>query len=185
MRAGKPLEFPTQTVAASTVFPELDSYKGLPLELGRMEPTVSDPSVVAQIGMRVGIPDAGQVNALETLNIRGERSVTCKGAFDAASVDGTAARRTRRAVCEEFRKQPDALERAAELDAQYGRSPDLAALPMYCVVTAFKDPFDTKDMRTTSNNDVELRDGRAAVRRDDRRAAARQGRDHLREIERA
>ena len=25
---------------------------------------------------------------------------------------------------------------------------------MYCVVAAFKDPYDTKDMRTTSNNDV-------------------------------
>ena len=27
-------------------------------------------------------------------------------------------------------------------------------MPMYCVVTAFKDPFDTKDMRTTANSDV-------------------------------
>jgi Asp-tRNA(Asn)/Glu-tRNA(Gln) amidotransferase A subunit family amidase len=25
---------------------------------------------------------------------------------------------------------------------------------MYCIVTAVKDPFDTKDMRTTANNDV-------------------------------
>ena len=56
--------------------------------------------------------------------------------------------------CEEFRQQPDALERAAELDALYGRNPDLAALPMYCVMAAFKDPYDTKDMRTTSSNDV-------------------------------
>ena len=56
---------------------------GLPLEYGRMEPTLSDPSVQQQWGMRVGIPNAGQVNALETLNIRGERSVTCKGEFDA------------------------------------------------------------------------------------------------------
>ena len=118
-----------------------------------MEPTVSDPSVVAQIGMRVGIPDAGQVNALETLNIRGERSVTCKGAFDAHPSTGPLPAGAP-ATCEEFRKQPDALERAAELDAQYGANPDLAALPMYCVVTAVKDPFDTKDMRTTSNNDV-------------------------------
>src|SRR3546814_3193452 len=37
------------------------------------------------------------------------------------------------AACEEFRKQPDALERAAELDAKYGTQPDLAAMPMYCV----------------------------------------------------
>jgi Asp-tRNA(Asn)/Glu-tRNA(Gln) amidotransferase A subunit family amidase len=152
-RAGKPLKFPTSTVAAATVFPGLDDYRGLPLELGRMETTVSDPSVVAQIGMRVGMPDAGQVNALETLNIRGERSVTCKGAFDAHPSTGPLPAGAP-AACEEFRKQPDALERAAELDAKYGRNPDLAALPMYCVVTAVKDPFDTKDMRTTSNNDV-------------------------------
>ena len=33
-------------------------------------------------------------------------------------------------------------------------NPDLVKLPMYCVVAAFKDPYDTKDMRTTSNNDV-------------------------------
>src|SRR6185503_9896368 len=58
------------------------------------------------------------------------------------------------AVCEEFRKQPDALERAAELDKQYGRNPDLAALPMYCVTVSLKDPFDTKDMRSTAGNDV-------------------------------
>jgi amidase len=153
VRAGAPLQFPTKTIKASTIFPDLDSYKGLPLEYGRMETTVSDPSVVTQMGMRVGLPDAGQVNALETLNIRGERSVTCKGAFDTHPSSGPLPAGAP-AACEEFRKQPDALERAAELDRQYGRNPDLAALPMYCVVAAFKDPYDTKDMRTTSNNDV-------------------------------
>src|SRR4051812_18744161 len=82
-RAGASLAFPTKTVKASTVLPDLDRYQGLPLDYGRMETTVSDPSVSAQMGMRVGIPDAGQLNALETLNLRGERSVTCKGKFDA------------------------------------------------------------------------------------------------------
>ena len=77
------MAFPTQTVKASTIFPQLDQYKGLPLDFGHMAPTRSDPSVMHQLGMRVGIPDAGQLNALETLNIRGERSVTCKGGFDA------------------------------------------------------------------------------------------------------
>ena len=152
VRAGKPLVFPTNTVKASTIFPDLDRYKGIPLDYGRMERTVSDPSVFAQMGMRVGIPDAGQVNALETLNIRGERSVTCKGNFDAPS--GKPLPKGAPAVCEKFRRQPDALERAAELDAKYGTHPDLAALPMYCVVTAVKDPYDTKDMRTTANDDV-------------------------------
>jgi len=153
VRAGKPLTFPTKTVSATTLFPNLDQYRGLPPDYGRMEPTVSDPSVTAQIGMRVGIPDIGQVNALETLNIRGERSVTCKGAFDAHPSTGPLPKDAP-AGCEQFRQQPDALERAAELDAQFGAKPDLAAMPMYCVVTALKDPYDTKDMRTTSNNDV-------------------------------
>src|SRR5688572_11473434 len=83
VRAGAPLTFPTQTVAASTVFPDLDKYAGPPLDFGRMEATASDPTVQQQAGMRVGIPNAGQVNALETFNIRGERSVACKGPFDA------------------------------------------------------------------------------------------------------
>ena len=153
VRAGKPLEFPTRTVAASTVFPDLESYKGLPLDLGRMEPAVSDPTVVQQQGMRVGMPNAGQINALETLNIRGERSVTCKGAFDALPSTGPLPAGAPEA-CEKFRQQPDALERASQLDARYGKNIDLTAMPMYCVVTILKDPFDTKDMRSTANNDV-------------------------------
>jgi Asp-tRNA(Asn)/Glu-tRNA(Gln) amidotransferase A subunit family amidase len=153
VRAGAPIRFPTGTRKASDVFPDLAQYRGRPLDYGRMAPTVSDPGVMTQMGMRVGIPDAGQLNALETLNIRGERSVTCKGAFDAPRSSGPLPADAP-APCEAFRQQPDALERAAELDARYGRNPDLAALPMYCVVTAVKDPFDTKDMRTTSNSDV-------------------------------
>jgi amidase len=153
IRAGSPLIFPTKTVKAATIFPDLAEYKGLPLDYGRMERTVSDPSVFAEMGMRVGIANAGQVNALETLNIRGERSVTCKGKFDAPPSSGPLPPGAP-AVCEKFRQQPDALERAAELDAQYGANPDLDALPMYCVVASFKDPYDTKDMRTTANNDV-------------------------------
>jgi Asp-tRNA(Asn)/Glu-tRNA(Gln) amidotransferase A subunit family amidase len=153
VRGGAPLVFPTKTVKASTVFPDLDKYAGVPLDYGRMEPTVSDPGVVAQIGLRVGIPDVGQVNALETLNIRGERSVTCHGKFDAHPSTGPLPKNAPPA-CEAFRKLPDALERAAELDAKYGANPDLNALPMYCITTALKDPFDTKDMRTTSNNDA-------------------------------
>jgi Asp-tRNA(Asn)/Glu-tRNA(Gln) amidotransferase A subunit family amidase len=153
VRAGAPLKFQTQTVAASTIFPDLDRYAGLPLDYGRMESTVSDPTVMQQAGMRVGIPNAGQVNALETLNIRGERSVTCKGAFDAHPSTGPLPPGAP-PECEAFRQQPDALERASELDAQYGRNPDLAALPMYCITVAFKDPYDTKDMRSTSGSDA-------------------------------
>src|SRR6185295_18345519 len=64
VRAGSPIEFPTKTVPVSSVLPNFSDYLGLPMELGRMEPTVSDPGVVQQFGMRVGIPNAGQLNAL-------------------------------------------------------------------------------------------------------------------------
>ena len=83
--------------------------------------------VQLQVGLRVGIPNAGQLNALETLNIRGERSITCKGDFDRAPSAGPLPPGAP-AACEEFRKKPDALERAAELDKQYGRNPDLATI---------------------------------------------------------
>src|SRR5580704_5326666 len=76
MRAGAPLRFPVATAAASTIYPDLDQYRGKPLEFGGMEATASDPAVSQQYGMITGIPNAGQLNALATLNIRGERSVT-------------------------------------------------------------------------------------------------------------
>jgi Asp-tRNA(Asn)/Glu-tRNA(Gln) amidotransferase A subunit family amidase len=153
VRAGAPLLFPTQTVEASSVLPDLDQYQGPPLEYGRMEPTASDPSVQQQFGMIVGIPNAGQVNALATLNIRGERSVTCRGDFDKHPSLGPLPSAAP-PVCEYFRQCPDALERAAELDAKYGRNPDLEAMPMYGVVFSFKDSFDVKDMRSTGAGDA-------------------------------
>ena len=153
-RAGSPLLFPTKTVAASSLIPNLDEYAGPPLELGRMEATASDPSVQQQYGMVVGIPNAGQLSAFETLNIRGERSVTCKGEFDAPP--GTPLPAGAPAACEEFRKQPDALERAAELDALYGRNPDLEKMPMYCAAITVKNWYDVKDMRSTGGNDVDF-----------------------------
>lgn len=152
VRAGSPLKFPTATVAVSKILPDFDKYKGLPIEYGRLEATASDPKVVQQRGMLIGIPDAGQLNALSTLNIRGERSVTCQGAFDAAP--GTPLPPGAPAACEKFRQQPDALERAAALDKQYGRTPDLKTMPMYCAVFSFKDVYDTSDMRNTGGADV-------------------------------
>ena len=153
LRGGAPLHFPTETVKASALLPDLDKYKGPPLEFGRMESTASDPDVVQQFGMTVGKPDAGQVNALATLNIRGERSVTCRGDFDRHPSLGPLPKGAP-PVCEYFRHLPDALERAAELDARYGRNPDLENMPMYGVVFSFKDPFDTKDMRSTGGGDA-------------------------------
>jgi amidase len=153
VRAGAPLRFPTFTVKISDVLPDLDKYKGPPIEYGRMEATASDPNVQQQFGMIVGRPKAGQVNTLATLNIRGERSVTCRGDFDRHPSLGPLPPGAP-PVCEFFRQQPDALERAAELDARYGSNPDLEKMPMYGVVFSFKDPFDTKDMRSTGGGDA-------------------------------
>src|SRR5256712_2024238 len=153
VRAAAPLRFPPETVKASTVLPDLHKYSGPALEYGRMEATASDPSVQQQYGMIVGKPQAAQVNALATLNIRGERSVTCRGDFDRHPSAGPLPPGAP-AVCEMLRRLPDALELAAQLDATYGRNPDLETLPMYGVVFSFKDPFDTKDMRTTAGGDA-------------------------------
>jgi len=153
VRAMAALPFPTDTVKASTILPDLHKYQGPALEYGRMEATASDPGVMQQYGMIVGKPDAGQLNALATLNIRGERSVTCRGDFDRHPSAGPLPPGAP-PVCEMFRRLPDALERAAELDATYGRNPDLEKMPMYGVVFSFKDPFDTKDMRSTGGGDA-------------------------------
>ena len=153
VRAGAPVSFPTETVKASTILPDLNKYKGKPIEYGRMEPTISDPSVQQQFGMIAGIPNTGQLNALATLNIRGERSVTCRGDYDKHPSEGPLPPGAP-AVCEMFRRLPDALETAAELDAKYGRNPDLEKMPMYGVVFSFKDSFDTKDMRSTGGGDA-------------------------------
>jgi amidase len=155
INAGKAITYPTRTVAVTSVLPQFDQYQGLPIEYGRMEATRSDPGVQQQYGMRVGMTDAGQVNALETLNLRGERSVSCKAQCDANPSTGPLPTSCP-AACEAFRQQPDALERAEQLDKQYGRKPDLKSLPMYCVVFSLKNWYDAKDMRATGGNDVDF-----------------------------
>ncbi|MEO8482187.1 MAG: amidase family protein [Acidobacteriota bacterium] len=137
-------------VEATKSLPDGDPKKTPPIELGRWESTSSDPETKQQYGMLVGIPNAGQLRALSMINIRGERSVTCKGEFDNKTKRPAGAPK----VCDEFSQQPDALERAAELDAQYGRNPDLNAMPMYCVPFSFKDPYDVMDLRSTGGADA-------------------------------
>ena len=153
VRAMCPLAFPTETVPVSMVYPDYERYRGKPLEFGRMEATASDPAVCQQYGMIVGRPDGGQLNALATLNIRGERSVTCAGAFDRHPDEGPLPDGAPE-VAEVFRRYPDALEQAAALDLQYGTNPDLDRMPLYGVVFSFKDSFDTRDMRSTGGADA-------------------------------
>ncbi len=153
VRGQTSLQFPTETLKAADILPDLDKYQGPPLEFGRMEATASDPKAQQQFGMIAGIKSGNQLNALATLNIRGERSATCPGDYDRHPSDGPLPEGAP-AVCEILRRMPDALERAAELDKKYGRNPDLGKMPMYGVVFSFKDPFDTKDMRSTGGGDA-------------------------------
>jgi amidase len=154
VRAGSATSFPSSTTAVASLLPRFNEYAGPPIDFGRMEPTSSDPTVYQQYGMVVGIRNAGQINALTTLNIRGERSVSCKAQCDALPSSGPLAAGCSKA-CDDFRKQPDALETAAALDAKYGRHPDLRAMPMYCVAFSFKDVYDTADMRSTGGGDAD------------------------------
>ena len=85
-------------------------------------------------------------------NIRGERSVACKGDRDRHPSQGALPRLARR-----VRGVPEAARCARArrgLDAQYGNNPDLTAMPMCCIPFSFKDPFDTKDMRSTAAADA-------------------------------
>ena len=154
VRAGSATSFPTLTASAQSVLPRFDEYAGPPIDFGRMEATSSDPTVHQQYGMVLGIQRAGQINALSTLNLRGERSVSCKAQCDAPPASGPLPASCPKA-CDDFRRQPDALEHAAALDAKYGRHPDLKAMPMYCVAFSFKDVYDTADMRSTGGGDVD------------------------------
>ena len=45
---------------STSSFPDFENYAGFRPDYGRMEPTMSDPSVYQQYGMVVGIPNAGQ-----------------------------------------------------------------------------------------------------------------------------
>ncbi len=153
IRGGQPIQFDQETLKAAELLPNLDQYSGPEIEFGRMESTSSDPSVLQQFGMIVGKPNAGQLNALATINLRGERSVTCRGDYDLHPSKGPLPKGAP-PMCELFRHYPDALEQAAALDAQYGNKPDLEKLPLFGVTFSFKDAFDTKDMRSTGGGDA-------------------------------
>jgi amidase len=134
-------------------FPDVAKYTGTPLQPGVMQATISDPAKMQIYGTIRGLKNAGQLRSLSTVNIRGERCATCKGSCDLHPSKGPLPSGCNQA-CEAFRAQPDGLERAQELDRQFGANPNLAAMPLYCTPFSIKDIFDTKDMRSTGGADV-------------------------------
>jgi amidase len=91
------------------------------------------------------IPNAGQINALQTLNLRPKART--EWGFDERK-----ARSITDAV-DDDPGMPDALEAAAALDESFARTGELVG-PLHGVVIAIKDQFDTFDMRTTSGADA-------------------------------
>ena len=45
LRAGRPTSFPSSTTAIGSMLPKFDEYAGAPIDFGRMEATISDPTV--------------------------------------------------------------------------------------------------------------------------------------------
>ena len=154
VRAGSPLKFPTQTVKASTILPDLDKYKGPPLEFGRMEATASKPDVPQQFGMIVGIPNAGQLNAHRHAQHPRRALGHLLGRVRQASVARPVAAAARRRCARFSASSPTRWSAPPNWTRQFGRNPDLEKMPMYGVVFSFKDPFDTKDMRSTGGGDA-------------------------------
>jgi amidase len=110
---------------------------------------VIDPATGFQLGDIEPVENAGQLNALITINQRGKRSKT-----DSADSDPA---------------MPDALEVARQLDAEFARTGRLKG-PLHGIPFAIKDQFDTFDMRTTSGaaanyaNDRPPRDAEVVAR---------------------
>jgi amidase len=144
---------PNDTSDPQNHFPDAAKYTGTPLQPGVMQATISDPAKLQIYGTIRGVKNSGQLRSLSTVNIRGERCATCKGHCDLHPSKGPLPSGCNPA-CEVFRAQPDGLERAQELDRQFGAKPNLAAMPLYCAAFSIKDIFDTKDMRSTGGADV-------------------------------
>ncbi len=110
---------------------------------------VEEPA--GRLGPIAPIANAGQINALSTLNLRpAAREARGFGPLKARSLTDAADDRS---------DMPDALETAAAQDRRFQQTGELAG-PLHGAVMAIKDQYDTFDMRTTSGADVEYADDR-------------------------
>jgi Asp-tRNA(Asn)/Glu-tRNA(Gln) amidotransferase A subunit family amidase len=98
------------------------------------------------------IANAGQINALQTLNLR--PAARAKWGFDVRKS------RSMTDVADEDPSIPDALEVAADLDARFAATGKLVG-PLHGIVFALKDQYDTYDMRSTSGADARYDNDRA------------------------
>ncbi|MDQ8204670.1 amidase [Pelagicoccus sp. SDUM812003] len=97
------------------------------------------------LGYVIPIPNAGQINALSTLNLR-------PASRQAWGFDERKARSMTDLV-DDDPNMPDALEVADQLDEHFARTGELIG-PLHGVVIAIKDQYDTFDLRTTAGADA-------------------------------
>src|ERR1700722_10195735 len=110
---------------------------------------VAEPTGI--LGPITTIPHAKGIDALITLNLR---PATRK----AMGFDDRKAR-SMTDLADNDPAMPDALEVAAQLDAEFAKTGKLVG-PLHGVVFAIKDQFDTVDMRTTSGADAQYANAR-------------------------
>jgi Asp-tRNA(Asn)/Glu-tRNA(Gln) amidotransferase A subunit family amidase len=106
-------------------------------------PAVEQPYGI--LGPIKTIPHAKGINALSTLNLRPAHRK--EWGFDEHHA------RSLTDLKDDDPAMPDALEIAAKLDAEFAKTGKLAG-PLHGVVMAFKDQYDTFDLRTTSGADA-------------------------------
>ena len=113
-------------------------------------PCVEQPQGI--LGPIKTIPHAGQINALQTLNLR--PAVRAEWGFDDRKA------RSMTDAADSDVAMPDALEVAAKLDAHLAATGELVG-PLHGIVFALKDQYDTYDMRSTSGADAKYANDRA------------------------
>ncbi len=98
-----------------------------------------DAATGLQLGDITPIPNAGQLNAFITLNLKQDKRIKL----------GFAEKLKRTHTGGDDEKYPDALDRARELDRHFARTGKFAG-PLHGIPIAIKDNYDTFDMRTTA-----------------------------------
>jgi amidase len=92
-----------------------------------------------QLGDITPIPNAGQLNAFITLNLKEDKRIKL----------GFSEKLKRTHAGRDDEKYPDALDRARALDRYFARTGKFAG-PLHGIPIAIKDNYDTYDMRTTA-----------------------------------
>jgi amidase len=108
-----------------------------------------DPATGLQLGDITPIPNAGQLNAFITLNLKEEKRIAL----------GFPEKLKRTHTGRGDTKYPDALDRARELDRYFARTGKFAG-PLHGIPIAIKDNYDTFDMRTTAAAAAQYADDR-------------------------